>query len=89
MSDQVISELKRADIDLASYREFLRDQRLGVAAARWPLLLAVDQLVVADRWRRSLLAARPPLPSNVTPLPSARPGPTRTADWFQATEILS
>lgn len=83
MSQSFITELRQAGIAYDRYRDLARPIQDGHGAARWPLIAATDQLLVAQRWKREALAAPP---RNVTQLPSARGnaqgGQASPVDWF-------
>jgi len=79
-NNSLANELKRAGVDFADYRELARPVQDGGGAARWPLIAATDQVLVAQRWKRESLQAKP---GSVTPLPTARASaPTSSAEWF-------
>lgn len=85
MANGTASELGRAGIPFDGYRELGRaPSEHAQAAGRWPLLALIDQVLVAERWKRESIARVPERPSNVTPL-SPRPAPAPTSDWFHAT----
>jgi hypothetical protein len=82
MPNGTVSELGRAGIPFDGYRELGRAPvEQAQAAGRWPLLALVDQILVAERWKRESIALVRERPSNVTPL-APRSAPAPTSDWF-------
>lgn len=82
MPNTFAHDLKRAGVDFADYRELARPVQDGGGAARWPLIAATDHVLVAQRWKRESLQARP---GSVTTLPTARANAASPgADWFLA-----
>lgn len=81
MGNATVKELERAGVEFRSYRELAAPSASAQASARWPLLAMTDQIIVAERWKRETLQPATKLPTNVTPLPQARPAALQT-DWF-------